>query len=193
MLRFLNRVVFFYLTNPGLGRALFEFNLCSVVQPSVGTISGRLLFSKFPRQTGVCIFPVSPLQENIFTCQSKIYSYVNPGKTSTSRPPLQEENSATHPEAKGQTCKLETCQKLEGNNKFLSRGFGCATRLLCNWGCLHAKMMAWECCFNLSEEEKWYCSRHIHKLEGICLCFFILTNCIKDTGESPISGFLEEC
>ncbi|KAM3826328.1 N-lysine methyltransferase KMT5A [Vipera latastei] len=51
--------------------------------------------------------------ENIFTCQSKIYSYVHPGKTSTSRPPLQEENSATHPEAKGQTCKLETCQKLE--------------------------------------------------------------------------------
>ncbi|KAL7986684.1 hypothetical protein Chor_012967 [Crotalus horridus] len=52
--------------------------------------------------------------ENIFTCQSKIYSYVNPGKTSASRPPLQEENSATHPETKGQTCKLETCQKLEG-------------------------------------------------------------------------------
>ncbi|XP_029139497.1 N-lysine methyltransferase KMT5A [Protobothrops mucrosquamatus] len=58
--------------------------------------------------------------ENIFTCQSKIYSYVNPGKTSSSRPPLQEENSATHPETKGQTCRLETCQKLEGKTKFLS-------------------------------------------------------------------------
>ncbi|XP_063171732.1 N-lysine methyltransferase KMT5A isoform X2 [Candoia aspera] len=51
--------------------------------------------------------------ENVFACQSKIYSYMSPGKISTSRPPLQEENSATHPEAKGQTCKLETCQKLE--------------------------------------------------------------------------------
>ncbi|XP_007424712.1 N-lysine methyltransferase KMT5A isoform X2 [Python bivittatus] len=34
-------------------------------------------------------------------------------KNATSRPPLQEENSATHPEAKSQTCKLESCQKTE--------------------------------------------------------------------------------
>ncbi|XP_060548128.1 N-lysine methyltransferase KMT5A [Pantherophis guttatus] len=55
--------------------------------------------------------------ENIFTCQAKIYSYVNPSKIPTSRPPLQEENSTTPPETKGQICKLETCQKLEGKNK----------------------------------------------------------------------------
>ncbi|XP_026542793.1 N-lysine methyltransferase KMT5A isoform X1 [Notechis scutatus] len=51
--------------------------------------------------------------ENIFTCQAKIYSYVNTSKISTSRSPLQQENSTTHPEIKGQPCKLETCQKLE--------------------------------------------------------------------------------
>ncbi|XP_026575188.1 N-lysine methyltransferase KMT5A isoform X2 [Pseudonaja textilis] len=51
--------------------------------------------------------------ENIFTCQAKIYSYVTPSKISTSRSPLQQENSTTHPEIKGQPCKLETSPKLD--------------------------------------------------------------------------------
>ncbi|XP_053135244.1 N-lysine methyltransferase KMT5A [Hemicordylus capensis] len=41
--------------------------------------------------------------ENIFTCQSKIYTYMSPNKHPAVRPPLQEENSATHHEAKCQS------------------------------------------------------------------------------------------
>ncbi|XP_062999776.1 N-lysine methyltransferase KMT5A [Elgaria multicarinata webbii] len=38
--------------------------------------------------------------ENIFSCQSKIHTYLSPSKPPAVRPPLQEENSATHHEAK---------------------------------------------------------------------------------------------
>ncbi|XP_066465823.1 N-lysine methyltransferase KMT5A isoform X2 [Tiliqua scincoides] len=38
--------------------------------------------------------------ENIFTCQSKIFTYMSPNKSPAVRPPLQEENSATHHETK---------------------------------------------------------------------------------------------
>ncbi|XP_062814735.1 N-lysine methyltransferase KMT5A isoform X2 [Anolis carolinensis] len=40
--------------------------------------------------------------ENIFACQSKIYTYMSPNKPPVTRPPLQEENCATHHEAKCQ-------------------------------------------------------------------------------------------
>ncbi|XP_042297856.1 N-lysine methyltransferase KMT5A isoform X2 [Sceloporus undulatus] len=40
--------------------------------------------------------------ENIFSCQSKIYTFLSPNKPPATRPPLQEENSATHHEAKCQ-------------------------------------------------------------------------------------------
>ncbi|XP_044296842.1 N-lysine methyltransferase KMT5A [Varanus komodoensis] len=36
--------------------------------------------------------------ENISSCQSKIYNYLNPNKLPAARPPLQEENSAAHHE-----------------------------------------------------------------------------------------------
>ncbi|XP_053224495.1 N-lysine methyltransferase KMT5A [Podarcis raffonei] len=48
--------------------------------------------------------------ENIFTCQSKIYTYMSPNKPPSVRPPLQEENSATHHEAK--------CQSKMGNESY---------------------------------------------------------------------------
>ncbi|XP_054852813.1 N-lysine methyltransferase KMT5A isoform X2 [Eublepharis macularius] len=38
--------------------------------------------------------------ENIFSCQSKIHTFMSPNKSPTIRPPLQEENSTTHHEAK---------------------------------------------------------------------------------------------
>ncbi|KAH0625402.1 hypothetical protein JD844_014889 [Phrynosoma platyrhinos] len=40
--------------------------------------------------------------ENIFVCQSKIYTFMSPNKPPATRPPLQKENSATHHEAKCQ-------------------------------------------------------------------------------------------
>ncbi|XP_061458776.1 N-lysine methyltransferase KMT5A isoform X2 [Rhineura floridana] len=48
--------------------------------------------------------------ENIFICQSKIYTYMSPNKPPAVRPPLQEENSATHHEAK--------CQSKPGNETY---------------------------------------------------------------------------
>ncbi|XP_048370656.1 N-lysine methyltransferase KMT5A isoform X2 [Sphaerodactylus townsendi] len=53
--------------------------------------------------------------ENIFSCQSKIYTYMSVNKTPTIRPPLQEENSTAHHEAKcpGKTVN-ESCRKGEG-------------------------------------------------------------------------------
>ncbi|XP_036132296.1 N-lysine methyltransferase KMT5A isoform X2 [Molossus molossus] len=42
------------------------------------------------------------LQENVFTGQSKIYTYMSPNKCSGIRSPLQEENSVTHHEVKCQ-------------------------------------------------------------------------------------------
>ncbi|NWH72388.1 KMT5A methyltransferase, partial [Piaya cayana] len=41
-------------------------------------------------------------EENVFIGQSKIYSYLNPSKTSGARPPLQEENSVMYREVKCQ-------------------------------------------------------------------------------------------
>ncbi|XP_072839327.2 N-lysine methyltransferase KMT5A isoform X2 [Pogona vitticeps] len=43
--------------------------------------------------------------ENIFSCQSKIYTYMSPNKPPAVRPPLQEENSATHHDTK---CQRQT-------------------------------------------------------------------------------------
>ncbi|KAL8180165.1 UNVERIFIED_CONTAM: N-lysine methyltransferase kmt5a [Gekko kuhli] len=52
--------------------------------------------------------------ENIFSCQSKIYTYMSPHKPPAIRPPLQEENSTAHHEAKcpGKTVN-DGCKKGE--------------------------------------------------------------------------------
>nr|KAF6403573.1 lysine methyltransferase 5A [Molossus molossus] len=42
------------------------------------------------------------IKENVFTGQSKIYTYMSPNKCSGIRSPLQEENSVTHHEVKCQ-------------------------------------------------------------------------------------------
>ncbi|KAJ7309759.1 hypothetical protein JRQ81_007825 [Phrynocephalus forsythii] len=44
----------------------------------------------------------SALPENIFTCQTKIYTYMSPNKLPVVRPALQEENSGTHQDTKCQ-------------------------------------------------------------------------------------------
>ncbi|XP_067329348.1 N-lysine methyltransferase KMT5A isoform X2 [Anolis sagrei] len=69
--------------------------------------------------------------ENLFACQSKIYTYMSPNKPPVTRPPLQEENCARHHEAKCQG-KMMNDARRKGDGR---RNLGHAGRAVVKFKC----------------------------------------------------------